>query len=64
MLHRSFQRFMSYVIWYYCSNSREIHFLIFEINILFLQDLVVRLTEDSDPFFLYNLVISEEDFQR
>uniref|UniRef100_A0A8C5RSB7 Spindle assembly abnormal protein 6 homolog n=1 Tax=Laticauda laticaudata TaxID=8630 RepID=A0A8C5RSB7_LATLA len=26
-------------------------------------DLVVRLTEDSDPFFLYNLVISEEDFQ-
>ncbi|KAG8132691.1 putative Spindle assembly abnormal protein [Naja naja] len=28
------------------------------------KDLVVRLTEDSDPFFLYNLVISEEDFQR
>ncbi|XP_062991851.1 spindle assembly abnormal protein 6 homolog [Elgaria multicarinata webbii] len=27
------------------------------------KDLVVRLTEDSDPFFLYNLVISEEDFQ-
>ncbi|XP_060088242.1 spindle assembly abnormal protein 6 homolog [Heteronotia binoei] len=27
------------------------------------KDLIVRLTEDSDPFFLYNLVISEEDFQ-
>ncbi|XP_066480150.1 spindle assembly abnormal protein 6 homolog isoform X3 [Tiliqua scincoides] len=27
------------------------------------KDLVVRLTEDTDPFFLYNLVISEEDFQ-
>ncbi|KAH0618376.1 hypothetical protein JD844_017516 [Phrynosoma platyrhinos] len=27
------------------------------------KDLVVRLTEDSDPFFLYNLIISEEDFQ-
>lgn len=28
------------------------------------QDLVVRLTDDSDLYFLYNLVISEEDFQR
>lgn len=28
------------------------------------QDLAVRLTDDADPFFLYNLVISEEDFQR
>ncbi|XP_004614731.1 spindle assembly abnormal protein 6 homolog [Sorex araneus] len=27
------------------------------------KDLVIRLTDDSDPFFLYNLVISEEDFQ-
>ncbi|XP_053104849.1 spindle assembly abnormal protein 6 homolog [Hemicordylus capensis] len=27
------------------------------------KDLVVRLTEDADPFFLYSLVISEEDFQ-
>ncbi|XP_054835863.1 spindle assembly abnormal protein 6 homolog isoform X2 [Eublepharis macularius] len=27
------------------------------------KELVVRLTEDTDPFFLYNLVISEEDFQ-
>uniref|UniRef100_A0A8D0HME9 Spindle assembly abnormal protein 6 homolog n=1 Tax=Sphenodon punctatus TaxID=8508 RepID=A0A8D0HME9_SPHPU len=27
------------------------------------KDLVVRLTDDTDPFFLYNLVISEEDFQ-
>ncbi|NXV80953.1 SAS6 protein, partial [Atlantisia rogersi] len=27
------------------------------------QDLAVRLTDDNDPFFLYNLVISEEDFQ-
>nr|XP_020644306.1 spindle assembly abnormal protein 6 homolog isoform X3 [Pogona vitticeps] len=27
------------------------------------KDLIVRLTEDADPFFLYNLVISEEDFQ-
>ncbi|XP_075040154.1 spindle assembly abnormal protein 6 homolog [Mixophyes fleayi] len=27
------------------------------------KDLVVRMTDDSDPFFLYNLVISEEDFQ-
>ncbi|KAK9404029.1 spindle assembly abnormal protein 6 like [Crotalus adamanteus] len=27
------------------------------------KDLIVRLTEDSDPLFLYNLVISEEDFQ-
>ncbi|NXW95075.1 SAS6 protein, partial [Alopecoenas beccarii] len=28
------------------------------------KDLAVRLTDDTDPFFLYNLVISEEDFQR
>ncbi|XP_063672500.1 spindle assembly abnormal protein 6 homolog isoform X5 [Pan troglodytes] len=28
------------------------------------KDLVIRLTDDTDPFFLYNLVISEEDFQR
>uniref|UniRef100_H3AYF9 Spindle assembly abnormal protein 6 homolog n=1 Tax=Latimeria chalumnae TaxID=7897 RepID=H3AYF9_LATCH len=27
------------------------------------KDLVVRLTDDADPFFLYNLNISEEDFQ-
>uniref|UniRef100_A0A8B9TMW6 Spindle assembly abnormal protein 6 homolog n=1 Tax=Anas platyrhynchos TaxID=8839 RepID=A0A8B9TMW6_ANAPL len=27
------------------------------------EDLAVRLTNDADPFFLYNLVISEEDFQ-
>uniref|UniRef100_A0A8I3WT24 Spindle assembly abnormal protein 6 homolog n=1 Tax=Callithrix jacchus TaxID=9483 RepID=A0A8I3WT24_CALJA len=27
------------------------------------EDLVIRLTDDTDPFFLYNLVISEEDFQ-
>ncbi|XP_075689459.1 spindle assembly abnormal protein 6 homolog [Rhinoderma darwinii] len=27
------------------------------------KELVVRITDDSDPFFLYNLVISEEDFQ-
>ncbi|NWX20954.1 SAS6 protein, partial [Aegotheles bennettii] len=27
------------------------------------KDLAVRLTDDTDPFFLYNLVISEEDFQ-
>ncbi|GAB5575293.1 spindle assembly abnormal protein 6 homolog isoform X1 [Prionailurus iriomotensis] len=27
------------------------------------RDLVIRLTDDTDPFFLYNLVISEEDFQ-
>ncbi|NXS52024.1 SAS6 protein, partial [Brachypteracias leptosomus] len=27
------------------------------------KDLAVRLTDDADPFFLYNLVISEEDFQ-
>uniref|UniRef100_A0A674J8S0 Spindle assembly abnormal protein 6 N-terminal domain-containing protein n=1 Tax=Terrapene triunguis TaxID=2587831 RepID=A0A674J8S0_9SAUR len=27
------------------------------------KDLVVQLTDDADPFFLYNLVISEEDFQ-
>uniref|UniRef100_A0A8C6QE87 Spindle assembly abnormal protein 6 homolog n=1 Tax=Nannospalax galili TaxID=1026970 RepID=A0A8C6QE87_NANGA len=27
------------------------------------KDLVIRLTDDVDPFFLYNLVISEEDFQ-
>ncbi|MBZ3887075.1 Spindle assembly abnormal protein 6-like protein, partial [Sciurus carolinensis] len=25
--------------------------------------LVIRLTDDTDPFFLYNLIISEEDFQ-
>ncbi|NXY48827.1 SAS6 protein, partial [Ceuthmochares aereus] len=30
---------------------------------LYFQDLAVRLTDDTDPFFLYNLVISEEDFQ-
>ncbi|XP_012886845.1 PREDICTED: spindle assembly abnormal protein 6 homolog isoform X1 [Dipodomys ordii] len=27
------------------------------------KDLVIRLTDDTDPFFLYNLVISEDDFQ-
>ncbi|XP_043856466.1 spindle assembly abnormal protein 6 homolog isoform X2 [Dromiciops gliroides] len=27
------------------------------------KDLVIQLTDDADPFFLYNLVISEEDFQ-
>ncbi|XP_061095155.1 spindle assembly abnormal protein 6 homolog isoform X2 [Conger conger] len=27
------------------------------------RDLVVRLTDDTDPYFLYNLAISEEDFQ-
>ncbi|XP_041087654.1 spindle assembly abnormal protein 6 homolog [Polyodon spathula] len=27
------------------------------------KDLIVRLTDDTDPFFLYNLTISEEDFQ-
>ncbi|KAK2500007.1 hypothetical protein MC885_007718 [Smutsia gigantea] len=27
------------------------------------KDLVIRLTDDTDSFFLYNLVISEEDFQ-
>ncbi|XP_073907006.1 spindle assembly abnormal protein 6 homolog isoform X2 [Castor canadensis] len=27
------------------------------------EDLVIRLTDDTDPFFLYNLVISEDDFQ-
>nr|XP_006627129.2 PREDICTED: spindle assembly abnormal protein 6 homolog isoform X2 [Lepisosteus oculatus] len=27
------------------------------------KDLVIRLTDDSDPFFLYNLTISEDDFQ-
>ncbi|MGH0158959.1 UNVERIFIED_CONTAM: hypothetical protein FKN15_036652 [Acipenser sinensis] len=27
------------------------------------RDLVVRITDDVDPYFLYNLVISEEDFQ-
>ncbi|KAL1023197.1 hypothetical protein UPYG_G00037550 [Umbra pygmaea] len=27
------------------------------------RDLLVRLTDDSDPYFLYNLAISEEDFQ-
>uniref|UniRef100_A0A8C5MPP2 Spindle assembly abnormal protein 6 N-terminal domain-containing protein n=1 Tax=Leptobrachium leishanense TaxID=445787 RepID=A0A8C5MPP2_9ANUR len=26
-------------------------------------DLMVRMTDDNDPYFLYNLVISEEDFQ-
>ncbi|XP_029473291.1 spindle assembly abnormal protein 6 homolog isoform X2 [Rhinatrema bivittatum] len=27
------------------------------------RDLIVQLTDDTDPFFLFNLVISEEDFQ-
>uniref|UniRef100_A0A8C4S7N3 Spindle assembly abnormal protein 6 homolog n=1 Tax=Erpetoichthys calabaricus TaxID=27687 RepID=A0A8C4S7N3_ERPCA len=27
------------------------------------KDLIVRLTDDIDPFFFYNLIISEEDFQ-
>ncbi|XP_041125895.1 spindle assembly abnormal protein 6 homolog isoform X2 [Polyodon spathula] len=27
------------------------------------KDLVVRITDDIDPYFLYNLVISEDDFQ-
>uniref|UniRef100_A0A4W4FKX2 Spindle assembly abnormal protein 6 N-terminal domain-containing protein n=1 Tax=Electrophorus electricus TaxID=8005 RepID=A0A4W4FKX2_ELEEL len=34
-----------------------------EVQRLRRQDLVVRLTDDADLFFLYNLVISEEDFQ-
>ncbi|XP_030646972.1 spindle assembly abnormal protein 6 homolog [Chanos chanos] len=35
----------------------------FTTNPIHKRDLVVRLTDDSDLFFLYNLVISEEDFQ-
>ncbi|KAK3743903.1 hypothetical protein QZH41_008766 [Actinostola sp. cb2023] len=30
---------------------------------MFWQELSVRLTDDSDPFFLYSLVLNEEDFQ-
>ncbi|XP_066548366.1 spindle assembly abnormal protein 6 homolog isoform X2 [Amia ocellicauda] len=33
------------------------------LNPIHKRDLVVRLTDDADPYFLYNLVISEEDFQ-
>ncbi|XP_078074332.1 spindle assembly abnormal protein 6 homolog [Mustelus asterias] len=32
-------------------------------NPVYKKDLVVRLTDDIDPFFLYNLIITEEDFQ-
>lgn len=28
------------------------------------KDLLVRLTDDNDPFFLFNLCLGEEDFQR
>ena len=27
------------------------------------KDLLVRLTDDKDPFFLYNLCLGEDDFQ-
>lgn len=43
-------------------SNRVVHFKSY-LNVC-LQDLAVRLTDDTDPFFLYNLVISEEDFQR
>ncbi|XP_069785193.1 spindle assembly abnormal protein 6 homolog isoform X2 [Narcine bancroftii] len=33
------------------------------IGALLKQDLTIRLTDDTDPFFLFNLTISEEDFQ-
>ena len=29
-----------------------------------IKELIVRLTNESDPFFLYTLSLSEEDFQR
>ncbi|XP_078417807.1 spindle assembly abnormal protein 6 homolog [Cetorhinus maximus] len=32
-------------------------------NPVYKKDLVVRLTDDIDPFFLYNLILTEEDFQ-
>ncbi|XP_072372855.1 spindle assembly abnormal protein 6 homolog isoform X3 [Scyliorhinus torazame] len=32
-------------------------------NLTHKKDLAVRLTDDTDPFFLYNLIIGEEDFQ-
>ncbi|XP_032873608.1 spindle assembly abnormal protein 6 homolog isoform X1 [Amblyraja radiata] len=32
-------------------------------NAVHKKDLIVRLTDDTDPFFLYNLTISEDDFQ-
>ncbi|XP_067846698.1 spindle assembly abnormal protein 6 homolog [Heptranchias perlo] len=32
-------------------------------NPVYKKDLVVRLTDDIDPFFLYKLIIAEEDFQ-
>ncbi|XP_076879934.1 spindle assembly abnormal protein 6 homolog [Brachyhypopomus gauderio] len=35
----------------------------FTSNPIHKRDLVVRLTDDADLYFLYNLVISEEDFQ-
>lgn len=28
-----------------------------------LQELLVRLTDESDPFFLYSLALGEDDFQ-
>ena len=28
-----------------------------------LQELIVRLTDENDPFFLFNLALGEEDFQ-
>ena len=30
----------------------------------FPQELLVRLTDERDPFFLYTLALGEEDFQR
>ncbi|KAI1891933.1 hypothetical protein AGOR_G00148810 [Albula goreensis] len=37
--------------------------LLLSTNPVHKRDLVVRLTDDADPYFLYNLAISEEDFQ-
>lgn len=58
-VHRKVRNYHLYIITYECKAFGLMSFFLF-----YQQDLIVRLTDDTDLYFLYNLVISEEDFQR
>lgn len=58
-VHRKVRNYHLYIITYECKAFGLMSFCLF-----YQQDLIVRLTDDTDLYFLYNLVISEEDFQR
>lgn len=34
------------------------------VTMFIIQELVVRVTDEADPFFVYSLVIGEDDFQK